>query len=464
MKRVRGILCGAIALALMLAGTAWAADFQWEQVVSDGFDVPGNWSMYGEAVFRAGGVPYLYMGTANTAGGEVWRSPGGDEWTRVFKGDPTQSYMKHAVAFRRRLYMGTATETPGVGAEIWRTDGNVWEQVVVNGYGDANNQEMLGAAQFGRYLYFGTGNNFTGAEIWRTREGKKWRPVMEGGFGDTNTREVSCLIVFRRRLYAGTENNETGAEVWRTWNGARWRLIEDTAGGFGDVQNSEIHAMAVHNGHLYVVTENDGGGEVWRTWDGTTWECVVSGGFAGVQGDFEEAVSFGGYIWVSTEAPPGENAQIYRSASGASGTWEDALSDVSMAVGTVTAFKEFQGALYVGTQAPAEIWRVRSLSSPRTRRRLRRLARDLVQSWPNPFNPETTIRYDVPGGGTVRLSIYALNGQLVRILVNDERPAGSYSVVWDGRDENGRDVASGVYLCRMGAGEYRAAWKMTVVR
>ena len=88
----------------------------------------------------------------------------------------------------------------------------------------------------------------------------------------------------------------------------------------------------------------------------------------------------------------------------------------------------------------------------------------LGPNYPNPFNPETTIAYDVAKTGTVRLSVYALTGQLVRTLVDGECSAGSYSVVWDGRDEAGRDVASGVYLCRMVAGEYSASRKLVLVR
>ena len=88
----------------------------------------------------------------------------------------------------------------------------------------------------------------------------------------------------------------------------------------------------------------------------------------------------------------------------------------------------------------------------------------LAQNYPNPFNPETTIRYDIAKTGSLHLSIYALIGQHIRTLVDGEQPAGSYSVKWDGRDDTGRDVASGVYLCRMEAGDYRAVRKMLLAR
>ena len=88
----------------------------------------------------------------------------------------------------------------------------------------------------------------------------------------------------------------------------------------------------------------------------------------------------------------------------------------------------------------------------------------LSQNHPNPFNPETTLRYDVPETGTVLLAIYALTGQSVRTLVAGERSSGTYSIVWDGTDDAGRALASGVYLCRMESGGFNVVRKLVLVR
>ena len=88
----------------------------------------------------------------------------------------------------------------------------------------------------------------------------------------------------------------------------------------------------------------------------------------------------------------------------------------------------------------------------------------LHQNCPNPFNAETTICYEVAEPGAVRLCIYTLTGQHLRTLVAGERAAGRYSVTWDGMDDVGRDVASGVYLCRMEAGDYRASRKLVLMK
>ena len=88
----------------------------------------------------------------------------------------------------------------------------------------------------------------------------------------------------------------------------------------------------------------------------------------------------------------------------------------------------------------------------------------LYPNMPNPFNPETTIRYDVPVAGSVSLRIYDVTGQVVRELVRDSQPAGSYSVVWDGRNERGNQVANSVYLYELRAGDYRAIRKMVLMK
>jgi len=76
----------------------------------------------------------------------------------------------------------------------------------------------------------------------------------------------------------------------------------------------------------------------------------------------------------------------------------------------------------------------------------------LSENYPNPFNPSTTIRYQLPEPGHVRLTIYDLLGQEVRVLVSERQPAGWYVVTWDGRDKAERWVSSGVYLYRLEVG------------
>lgn len=88
----------------------------------------------------------------------------------------------------------------------------------------------------------------------------------------------------------------------------------------------------------------------------------------------------------------------------------------------------------------------------------------LEPNYPNPFNPATTIRYRLPRPEHVRLTIYNLAGQTVRTLLNAPLPAGVHTGVWDGRDDRGREVASGVYLYRLSAGDFIQTRKMILIR
>jgi hypothetical protein len=88
----------------------------------------------------------------------------------------------------------------------------------------------------------------------------------------------------------------------------------------------------------------------------------------------------------------------------------------------------------------------------------------LAQNYPNPFNPLTTIRFDMKEKGLVTVKIYDVAGRLVRTLVNEVRNAGAYSAVWDGRNNIGADVASGIYFYKMETAGFQATKKLVLLR
>lgn len=85
-------------------------------------------------------------------------------------------------------------------------------------------------------------------------------------------------------------------------------------------------------------------------------------------------------------------------------------------------------------------------------------------NYPNPFNPETTISFEIPKTDNVSLQIYNLKGQLIRTLVNDYLPAGKQSIVWNGTDNNNQPVASGVYLYKIKTGKCTKSAKMLLLK
>lgn len=88
----------------------------------------------------------------------------------------------------------------------------------------------------------------------------------------------------------------------------------------------------------------------------------------------------------------------------------------------------------------------------------------LHTNYPNPFNPTTTIRYDLSDAAAVRLEIFNIRGERVVVLVDKHEPAGTHHVTWDGRNDNGQTVATGVYFYRLRAGAFTETKKMQMLK
>jgi flagellar hook assembly protein FlgD len=88
----------------------------------------------------------------------------------------------------------------------------------------------------------------------------------------------------------------------------------------------------------------------------------------------------------------------------------------------------------------------------------------LQGNYPNPFNPVTTIRFAAKDSGRMSLLVYNTKGQLVRTLVNGDVKAGNHSIVWNGKDDNGKPVSSGVYMYRMQTTGYSKTQKMMLMK
>jgi len=88
----------------------------------------------------------------------------------------------------------------------------------------------------------------------------------------------------------------------------------------------------------------------------------------------------------------------------------------------------------------------------------------LSQNYPNPFNTTTVISYCLRKNAHVRVVVYNLRGQKVKTLVDEQKPAGEYQTTWEGRNDSGEEVASGVYFYRMNAGDFSQTKKMVLLR
>lgn len=89
---------------------------------------------------------------------------------------------------------------------------------------------------------------------------------------------------------------------------------------------------------------------------------------------------------------------------------------------------------------------------------------ELFQNYPNPSNPGTLIKYALPQESDVILVIYNILGQKVRVLVEDLQEPGYYTISWDGKNEQGSAVGSGIYFYRIQAGDFTKTAKMSLLK
>lgn len=88
----------------------------------------------------------------------------------------------------------------------------------------------------------------------------------------------------------------------------------------------------------------------------------------------------------------------------------------------------------------------------------------LLNNYPNPFNPTTKIAFELPQSENVSLKIYNINGELIRTVTNENLPAGHFEKVWDGKNDFGKEVSSGIYIYRLTAGKFDRSARMVLMK
>ncbi|MGD8628188.1 MAG: hypothetical protein PVH52_03840, partial [bacterium] len=344
-------------VAVMLCAAAVSADtyIQWRQSNADGFGTANNTAAvwYGEL----GG--YLYVGTQNANGGQLYRSPSGYNWYKSGSdgfGNAANLAIAPGATFGTALYAGTQN---AAGGEIWNTtNGVVWNQNVSAGFGDVNNQFIMPMAVMGDSIYATTFNQVTGCEVWVSPDGSAWSQVNTDGFGDANNTEAYGNVVFGGNLYIGTRNQTTGGEIWRSSDGTTWSQVNTD--GFGDANNTDAYPLAVMGIYLYAGTYNQvTGGEIWRSSDGTTWSQVNTDGF----GDANNISAIPGGVMGDNLYAGTWNAvtggEVWKSGDGT--TWTQTSTDGLGDANNVKAdrVRAFEGDIFVATEnsvTGCEVW------------------------------------------------------------------------------------------------------------
>ncbi|MCI0552868.1 MAG: DUF5050 domain-containing protein, partial [Anaerolineae bacterium] len=210
---------------------------------------------------------------------------------------------------------------------------------------------------------------------------------------------------------------------------------------FGDLRHI---ALDVVNGKMYWA---DVGVIRRANLDGTTIETLVSG----LSGPFGIALD-------------ADNGKMYWTNGGVDDKIQRANLDGSAVQDLVTTGLDSPRGIALGIESQRSI--LRSSGQIATRQSVSKVPTKsaLYQNHPNPFNPTTSIGFNLPEASKVKLAIYDINGREVRTLVNESQSAGEQRVVWDGLDQLGRKVISGIYIYRIQTGEYVQSRKMLLIR
>jgi hypothetical protein len=317
-------------------------------------------------------------------------------------------------------------------------------------------------------------------------DGEKWNPL-GSGVNDL----VTAMTLHDGKLYVGGMFTQAGgrfASRIAVWDGKNWSALGT---GLSGPSLSHVRAIEVDMDQLYVTgtftrAGDDPVGYI-TTWDGRGWRPMGSG----VNDQTKTAVLHDGVLWVGgnfTQAggkdicfvahwtKPGVNRVAFdrvRARRGTGGVtlswsftayrpWREARVarrepggawDVLASVGNASdgefidpdaaPDRSYDYALIVERETGTEAWSdpVRIDPMPQSMW--------LGQNRPNPFNPSTSIPFALVSESAVTLRVYDAAGRRVRTLVNGTRPAGEHAANWDGRDDAGRTVATGVYFCRL---------------
>lgn len=243
----------------------------WETVLSEGLTTKKNYGI--RKLITIG--DYLYGVTGNhETGFEVLQTSDGDTWTSVNEpgfGNVKNTSGRGMASFKGYLYIGV--ENRSEGAQVWRhkieTDGSLstdsdWEQVLENGIDDDNNTWFSDFLVYNdgdeEYMYSGTLNRENGGQLWRTN-GDFWENIFREGNGNPSDTALMKLVLFNNRIYIGTMNFEEGASLLVSEDERATSFKTLFTKGNGNRNNVYMWYMIGFESRLYVGTFHQFGRE-----------------------------------------------------------------------------------------------------------------------------------------------------------------------------------------------------------
>ena len=325
-----------------------------------------------------------------------------------------------------------------------------WDGVLWTEYGWSGLREVVGFAKVNGVLYaagYWPGYD-AGVRYW---DGNRWRSIF---YSDT-CYPVRALIAFNGELVMAGYLSRCGLPATGivSWSGGEWHSFD------GDLNNG-VHALAVYNGKLVAggVFTEAGGMPVGLIAEylGPGMAIAISYFSAGRSSD-GVALS-----WRIAADEMFDGFHIYRTdADGFESRLTPSILPASTRSFIDRTAEPGNRYSYVLVAVGAEGGEVRS--QPAEIELAPRIV-ELYQNTPNPFNPSTTIRFVVPERSRVVIDIFGPSGEKVRTLANSIYAPGEWVTSWDGTDEAGSPVASGVYYYRMRIGDVTHSRKMVLVK
>ena len=375
---------------------------------------------------------------AGTFRGGVFRSTDqGANWTQSNNGLTTiRSKIVNAFAVKQNGMVFAGTR-----GRIFRSedDGATWITPANNG---------LTSTWINKLAVNTTGEVFAATQdsgIYRsTNDGQSWTKI----YGDSQRIAVYSLAINRQgHIFAGTYRSFDERFIRSTDNGLTWTTLQpaplfySTIDAIAFDSTNRIYAGTSGIADVYISTDN---GNSWR--ESRLSSSTLYGSV------FDIAVDYNGHAYVTTYG-----SGVFRSTDQGF-TWVPLNSGLTVS-SLYSIATNATGYIFVGGAGKG----VFRSSQPTTSvdENMAGIPTGIVlyQNYPNPFNPSTKISYSVSKAGFVSLVIYDVLGREVSRLIQENKPAGEYSVTW-----NASDVPSGVYFYRLTAGAYTETKKMLLMR
>ena len=442
---------GTLFTSIAVGGYAPTTSWQWGAGIYRSLDNGDNWygittglngsSVNSLAINANGDIfaanPYLDGGQlfCSTDGGNIWTELEID--TLLLSG----YYEVNSFAFNSDgvIFISVNTAFPGYG-DIYRSvdNGISWSQVIVR-QGFTSFRSIIAAQN--EILFVATADHGVFKSI---DGGNNWTYC-----GLSNFQINTMIVTGLNELYAITDGNGI---YYSVDDGVSW-----TYAGLADRLVTDI---AINNyGHLFVgtITRESwayaDSGSVLRSLDsGNNWE-EVSTSFAGVR---SLLINPQNRIFVGTDNG------VFQSIDNGD-HWEGINSGLSNTAVQSLALHP-SDIIYAGTRGGGVFQSVGSTTSVAGDKDGFPESIRLIQNYPNPFNPTTIISYSLPEQSFVKLTVFDIQGKAVITLEDEVRLQGNYEVQWNGIDQFGNPTSTGVYFCRLQAGDYNKTIKMVLLR